>query len=68
MGETAIWDKFYEYGNININKENDDSFNKMEKYIKENINKNYNFKKFVFTIFIPCLILFISTIVNKIKI
>jgi ankyrin repeat protein len=66
MGEAAIRDKFDEYRNININKENEEALNKMEKYIKQNINKKYNFKKFVFTIFIPFLILFISIIINKI--
>ena len=66
MGEAAIRDKFDEYRNININKENEEALNKMEKYIKQNINKIYNFKKFVFTIFIPFLILFISIIINKI--
>ena len=66
MGEAAIRDKFDEYRNININKENEEALNKMEKYIKQNINKKYNFKKFVFTIFIPFLILFMSIIINKI--
>ena len=66
MGEAAIRDKFDEYRNININKENEEALNKMEKYIKQNINKKYNFKKFVFTIFLPFLILFISIIINKI--
>ena len=66
MGEAAIRDKFDEYRNININKENEEALDKMEKYIKQNINKKYNFKKFVFTIFIPFLILFISIIINKI--
>ena len=66
MGEAAIRDKFDEYRNININKENEEALNNMEKYIKQNINKKYNFKKFVFTIFIPFLILFISIIINKI--
>ena len=66
MGEAAIRDKFDEYRNININKENEEALDKMEKYIKQNINKKYNFKKFVFTIFIPFLILFISNIINKI--
>lgn len=64
MGEAAIRDKFDEYRNININKENEEALDKMEKYIKQNINKKYNFKKFVFTIFIPFLILFISIIIN----
>jgi ankyrin repeat protein len=68
MGEAAIRDKFDEYRNININKENEEALNKMEKYIKQNINKKYNFKKFVFTIFIPFLILFMSIIINKITI
>ena len=66
MGEAAIRDKFDEYRNINIDKENEEALNKMEKYIKQNINKKYNFKKFVFTIFIPFLILFLSIIINKI--
>ena len=66
MGEAAIRDKFDEYRNININKENEEALDKMEKYIKQNINKKYNFKKFVFTIFIPFLILFMSIIINKI--
>ena len=66
MGEAAIRDKFDEYRNININKENEEALNKMEKYIKQNINKKYNLKKFVFTIFIPFLILFMSIIINKI--
>ena len=66
MGEAAIRDKFDEYRNININKENEEALNNMEKYIKQNINKKYNFKKFVFTIFIPFLILFMSIIINKI--
>ena len=65
MGEAAIRDKFDEYRNININKENEEALNKMEKYIKQNINKKYNFKKFVFTIFIPFLILLMSIIINK---
>ena len=68
MGEAAIRDKFDEYRNININKENEEALDKMEKYIKQNINKKYNFKKFVFTIFIPFLILFMSIIINKITI
>ena len=68
MGEAAIRDKFDEYRNININKENEEALNKMEKYIKQNINKKYNFEKFVFTIFIPFLILFMSIIINKITI
>ena len=54
MGEAAIRDKFDEYRNTNFNKEIEDVFNIMEIYITENINKKYNIKKYVFTIFIPC--------------
>ena len=65
MGEAAIRDKFDEYRNININKENEHAMEKMEKYIKNNYNKIFDFKTCLSAVVIPFFILCISFIINK---
>ena len=67
MGEAAIKEQFYEFKNINIEKENKDAFEKMEKYIKYNYNKKIDLKK-VFFVSLPFLIFLISFIINDINI
>ena len=66
MGEAAIKDKFGEFNNFNIdiNKENKDAYDKMEKYIQKNSN-NFDLKKLFFTVVVPFLILCLSFAINK---
>ena len=63
MGEASIKDKFYEFNNVDIDKENKEAFQKMEKYIINNYNKSFDFKN---SFVIPLLIFIISIIINKI--
>ena len=65
MGEAAIKDKFYDLNDIDIDKENKEALEKMEKYILNNINTSFYSKSFFFTFIMPLLILIISFIINK---
>ena len=65
MGEAAIRDKFDEYRNININKENEHAMEKMEKYIKNNYNKFFDNNFFYSAIVFPLIIIFSTYIFNK---
>ena len=65
MGEAAIRDKFDEYRNININKENEHAMEKMEKYIKNNYGKFFDNNFFYSAIVFPLIIVLSSYILNK---
>ena len=64
MGEAAIKDKFCEFEDVNIEKENKDALEKMEKFIKNN-SKIIDIKSCFFSFVIPFLILVISYISTK---
>ena len=63
MGEAAIKDKFFCSNDININKENKNALEKMEKYIRI---KGSDTKNFFYSILMAFLAIFASFIINKI--